>query len=293
MYALHIRTGSLAPKKIDVRAPLFVVGRAPDCDLQLFDGGISQRHAAFERQADGVYVHDLKSANGVFVNRQRVERQRLRSGDEIEMASVRIRFEILHEPPPPKHHPSKLVVAAGLVIAAILAGQAVLIWQFSREKRPKHADRLPARVEKSAVETIEAPMANVPSSAPRPTAPVATPQILAKQVKIVSVNRADDASGVAFTAALQTQVAEKNFDPSAITVEAQIFLRDAAGNVVPSPAIVRFSPETAAPTQNFSRSRWLARANVRAEMLHGAVVRTFYRGELQDQMASPPDLLTR
>src|SRR5262245_20320123 len=62
-------TGRLAP--VDGR-PL-LVGRAEDADLRLADAGASSRHCRLSRVATFVFVEDLASTNGVFVDDVRVE----------------------------------------------------------------------------------------------------------------------------------------------------------------------------------------------------------------------------
>jgi hypothetical protein len=60
------------------------VGRSASCQLVLDDALVSRRHAQITVQADSVSVRDLGSANGVFVNGERVNGDRaLRPGDRI------------------------------------------------------------------------------------------------------------------------------------------------------------------------------------------------------------------
>ena len=64
------------------------VGRSADCAVVLTEGHPSRQHAEISVTDDGVWVTDMGSANGTFVNdRPVVERTQLRSGD-------RIRFDI-------------------------------------------------------------------------------------------------------------------------------------------------------------------------------------------------------
>jgi DNA-binding CsgD family transcriptional regulator len=63
----------------------FLIGRAPDCDLQLGCGLASRHHARFRYRPDGeITIEDLGSRNGVLVNSRRVHgAKRLRHGDVI------------------------------------------------------------------------------------------------------------------------------------------------------------------------------------------------------------------
>jgi diguanylate cyclase (GGDEF)-like protein len=63
-----------------------VMGRAAAADLRLEDEGISRRHSLFSRRGGkDVWVQDLESTNGTYVNGKRVAEQRLRDGDKIQV----------------------------------------------------------------------------------------------------------------------------------------------------------------------------------------------------------------
>jgi GGDEF domain-containing protein len=71
-------------------APLFpqqslLIGRSPAADIRIQDEGISRTHSRIENRVDGVYVIDLNSSNGTFVNGARIVESRLSSGDIIQV----------------------------------------------------------------------------------------------------------------------------------------------------------------------------------------------------------------
>jgi hypothetical protein len=71
------------------------VGRGGDNDLSV-DGDeyASSHHARFEPRRDGVYVEDVGSTNGTFVNGIRLTRERkLTPGDIVRVGSTDLRFE--------------------------------------------------------------------------------------------------------------------------------------------------------------------------------------------------------
>jgi pSer/pThr/pTyr-binding forkhead associated (FHA) protein len=68
--------------------PEMTIGRQAECDLQLTEGHASRRHARISMTAGAVWLEDLTSANGTFINGARItSRVRLSSGD-------RLRFDI-------------------------------------------------------------------------------------------------------------------------------------------------------------------------------------------------------
>jgi pSer/pThr/pTyr-binding forkhead associated (FHA) protein len=71
------------------------VGRGPVNDIVLAsDEFSSTRHARFEPRRDGVYVEDVGSTNGTFVNGELLTRElRLTPGDVIRLGDTYLRFD--------------------------------------------------------------------------------------------------------------------------------------------------------------------------------------------------------
>lgn len=55
---------------------------------------ISGHHAAFRKQADGYWVHDLGSKNGTTLNGDRIEKARLMDGDEVDVGQVVFKVKV-------------------------------------------------------------------------------------------------------------------------------------------------------------------------------------------------------
>jgi FHA domain len=72
------------------------LGRADENDLVLeTDEFASVKHARIEPRRDGVWVHDLESTNGTFVNGSKVTRPRkLAPGDVIRVGETDLRYEL-------------------------------------------------------------------------------------------------------------------------------------------------------------------------------------------------------
>jgi pSer/pThr/pTyr-binding forkhead associated (FHA) protein len=68
------------------------IGRSPDSDIFLDDVTVSRRHAVLAREGAGFSIEDLGSLNGTFVNRRRVDAQRLEDGDEVQVGKYRLTF---------------------------------------------------------------------------------------------------------------------------------------------------------------------------------------------------------
>jgi adenylate cyclase len=70
-----------------------VVGRAPTSDFPIIDPTISRRHAQILRQDDKIFLRDLGSSNGTYVNGVRVESAELKPGDLVTFGKVMFRLE--------------------------------------------------------------------------------------------------------------------------------------------------------------------------------------------------------
>lgn len=67
-----------------------IVGRQEDAWVCLNDSEVSRQHARFEPRGDAVFVQDLGSTNGTFVNGQQVTEHQLSDGDKIQIGSTTV-----------------------------------------------------------------------------------------------------------------------------------------------------------------------------------------------------------
>ena len=68
-----------------------ILGRAPNVELKLPDDGVSRQHARVRIDTDQMWIHDLDSRNGTYVNGERVETPlRLHEGDKIQIGRTTV-----------------------------------------------------------------------------------------------------------------------------------------------------------------------------------------------------------
>ncbi len=84
---------SFRGRQIELVGDYTTVGREPTCDVRLDDPHVSRTHAALQRRDGAVYVQDLGSSGGTFVNGNPARGTELRQGDVVTFAIVQARFE--------------------------------------------------------------------------------------------------------------------------------------------------------------------------------------------------------
>jgi pSer/pThr/pTyr-binding forkhead associated (FHA) protein len=91
--ALVIRSGGgRAGESFTIGEDRVSIGRSPDAGVFLDDVTVSRNHALLVRRRDGLYIDDLGSLNGTYVNRRRIESHLLSDGDEIQVGKYKLSY---------------------------------------------------------------------------------------------------------------------------------------------------------------------------------------------------------
>jgi predicted component of type VI protein secretion system len=69
--------------------PILLIGRHPECDIQIDSRKVSRRHCCIAQVADYLVVRDLGSTNGLRINGVRVLEGKLHAGDELTIGNNR------------------------------------------------------------------------------------------------------------------------------------------------------------------------------------------------------------
>ena len=91
--ALVIRSGGgRAGESFTLEDDKVSIGRTPDAGVFLDDVTVSRNHALLVRRRDGLFIDDLGSLNGTYVNRERIESHQLDDGDEIQIGKYKLSY---------------------------------------------------------------------------------------------------------------------------------------------------------------------------------------------------------
>jgi signal transduction histidine kinase len=90
--SLFVIRGNDQGVKIELEGDALRIGREATNSFQLHDQEVSRHHAELLRDGRTFTLVDLDSSNGTFVNGQRIGRQELTSGDQVQMGSTLMLF---------------------------------------------------------------------------------------------------------------------------------------------------------------------------------------------------------
>lgn len=132
---LLVLEGPAAYPTFDVTQPTTLIGRAPDCDVLVFDAQVSRHHAQIVRHGADYILEGLQQANPVIINdRILMGRRRLVDRDLIVVGGVVFEVDI-----PPAPATKTAVAVAGV------AQPAVPIVEDRRPPRPPALPPIPPR----------------------------------------------------------------------------------------------------------------------------------------------------
>jgi len=70
------------------------IGRAADCDIILDDEHLSSQHASLKLKDNALFITDLDSSNGTYVNAQEITRVALSDNDIIKIGNTSLKFKL-------------------------------------------------------------------------------------------------------------------------------------------------------------------------------------------------------
>lgn len=108
-------------KEVQLTKDRTTLGRRPYNDVVIDNLAVSGEHAVLQMSGSDVFLEDLNSTNGTYVNGKAIKKQQLQGGDTIEIGKYKIKF--VHEGG--ESHEKTMVINAGAVVSSE-AGAAAL-----------------------------------------------------------------------------------------------------------------------------------------------------------------------
>ena len=87
-WAIRFLNGHLAGQILPLQEGRYILGRGEDCQIIVPDDGISKKHAALEVDEHGVFIQDLKSSNGTFINGVKVQESEIQEKEKVSICKT-------------------------------------------------------------------------------------------------------------------------------------------------------------------------------------------------------------
>src|SRR5579859_7321668 len=91
-FHLTIAEGKEAGRQFAFEQTQVVIGREAECDVVLYDPGVSRKHARIFSEGNFYFVEDMGSSNGTKVNGSIIKKHRLADGDAVALGPVVFNF---------------------------------------------------------------------------------------------------------------------------------------------------------------------------------------------------------
>jgi predicted component of type VI protein secretion system len=145
--------------------PILLLGRDPECDIQLESPKISRRHCCIAQVGESLVVRDLGSTNGIRINGVRVLEGYLKGDDELTIGNQRyqVRWDALLPASALAEH-KKAAVPAGLPVNDPTAG-------IQHDSVLESCEEPVALAEPAGAPLADVPRSKSPSDAPIPPEP--------------------------------------------------------------------------------------------------------------------------
>lgn len=135
--------GPMHGRKVPLTIRLFTIGQSRECTLQASDPAIAELHCALETRDDKLFVHDLASPGGTFVNEVRVgENFQLHHGDRLKVGPLLFRMMVEADKKTAPVQKAKAIAkkAAPVDDQSAAAAASKLLEKYMRKKPGRRGD---------------------------------------------------------------------------------------------------------------------------------------------------------
>ncbi len=111
-------------KEVQLTKDRTTLGRRPYNDIVIDNLAVSGEHAVMQMSGMDVFLEDLNSTNGTYVNGKAIKKQQLQNGDGVEIGKYKIKF--VHEGAAESHEKTTVINAGAVVDTAEPLGNAAI-----------------------------------------------------------------------------------------------------------------------------------------------------------------------
>jgi FHA domain len=132
-----IKGPSGVEKSYPMRQLAVTIGRSDHCDISVKDSSMSGRHAEIRKAEGEIKVRDLGSANGIYLNGERIEEAELFDGDVLRLGQTSVRVDVVGGRKRPIGGVSSKLVAA-IVLGVVALGAGGIAAAVTLKKKAQH-----------------------------------------------------------------------------------------------------------------------------------------------------------
>ncbi len=184
-FQLVIAEGKETGREFEFDQASVVIGRTAECDVILYEAGVSRKHACVTVEGSDFWIEDLGSSNGTRVNGETIKgRQALKDGDSISMGPVVFSFKPVELAPESvtddnpsgegEQGPHTRIVSISEIKKSRNKGVAMLPKNASRDEVAEMGRRSTQMIPALKGPRPSTPGRKVPTSGSRPAAKLAT-----------------------------------------------------------------------------------------------------------------------
>src|SRR5437660_10904308 len=128
-------------KAFPMRSITVVIGRSDACEISVKDSSMSGKHAEISKINGGIRVKDMGSANGIWLNGERVEDVELFDGDVLRLGQTSIRVDVVGGRKRPSAGLSPRLIAGIIAGVLVLAGAGIAGGLYLTKRAQNRRDR--------------------------------------------------------------------------------------------------------------------------------------------------------
>ncbi|MBX7113715.1 MAG: FHA domain-containing protein [Myxococcaceae bacterium] len=163
-FQLRIAEGQEAGREFTFEQHEVLIGRTSECDVVLYDPGISRKHCRFFTEKGAYFVEDMQSANGTRVNGAEVKRHELANGDEVSLGAVVFSFTAV------LGNDDDELLADGAAQPALDASTRIVSSADMARPKSRNLALVPAGADATELEKIERKSTRMMKAVPTPVA---------------------------------------------------------------------------------------------------------------------------